>query len=222
MSVPSSALGPPSPGCECVSPLVPVPKEGGATLSCGWGGGGNPIRATWNKAWHSVYSQLPQKWLSYQCCGSEMFFPIPDPTFFHPGSEFSPSRIRIKEFKYFNPKNGFWALGIQGSKGTGSRIRNTVSYIYQFVLDSTNRIETSEGEKMYYSLFRWGLDARLPELVCVGGGGGGGHSARLGGGGRRCCRQQWLVVNCAGRHWKKRTIFLTIFQYVHRNLWREF
>jgi hypothetical protein len=25
---------------------------------------------------------------------------IPDPTFFHPGS-----RIRIKEIKYFNPKN---------------------------------------------------------------------------------------------------------------------
>jgi hypothetical protein len=40
----------------------------------------------------------------------------PDPTFFHPGSrirlfsipdpgsELSPSRIRIKEFKYINPK----------------------------------------------------------------------------------------------------------------------
>jgi hypothetical protein len=27
---------------------------------------------------------------------------IPDPTFFHPGS-----RIRIKEFKYFNPKKWF-------------------------------------------------------------------------------------------------------------------
>ncbi len=32
---------------------------------------------------------------------------IPDPTFFHPGSELSPSRIRIKEFKYFNPKKWF-------------------------------------------------------------------------------------------------------------------
>jgi hypothetical protein len=33
--------------------------------------------------------------------------------FFHPGSEFFPSqsRIRIKEFKYFNPKNCFSALG---------------------------------------------------------------------------------------------------------------
>jgi hypothetical protein len=29
---------------------------------------------------------------------------IPDPTFSHPGSELSPSRILIKEFKYFNPK----------------------------------------------------------------------------------------------------------------------
>jgi hypothetical protein len=28
---------------------------------------------------------------------------IPDPTFFHPGSELSPSRIRIKKFKYFIP-----------------------------------------------------------------------------------------------------------------------
>ncbi len=34
------------------------------------------------------------------------FFSSPDP-----GSKFFPSRIRIKEFKYFNPKNGFWALG---------------------------------------------------------------------------------------------------------------
>jgi hypothetical protein len=40
-----------------------------------------------------------------------MFFPIPDPgsDFFHPGSEFfhPGSRIRIKEFKYFNPKKWF-------------------------------------------------------------------------------------------------------------------
>ncbi len=32
----------------------------------------------------------------------------PDPNFFHPGSEFFPSRIRIKEFKYFNPKK--WSM----------------------------------------------------------------------------------------------------------------
>ncbi len=39
---------------------------------------------------------------------------IPDPTFSHPGSELSLSRIRVKEFKYFNPqktkKNGFQVL----------------------------------------------------------------------------------------------------------------
>jgi hypothetical protein len=40
----------------------------------------------------------------FQCCGFEMF--IPDPNFFHPGSQ-----IRIKEFKYFNPKNVLKALG---------------------------------------------------------------------------------------------------------------
>jgi hypothetical protein len=50
--------------------------------------------------------------------GSE-FFPsrVPDPNFF-------PSRICIKEFKYFNPKKCFYALGNIGcSSGFGSRIR---------------------------------------------------------------------------------------------------
>jgi hypothetical protein len=33
---------------------------------------------------------------------------LPNPNFFHPGSKFFPSRIRIKEFKYVyvKPKNG--------------------------------------------------------------------------------------------------------------------
>ncbi len=46
---------------------------------------------------------------SGQCCGSWCFSGswIPDPTFFHPGAEFFPSRIRIKEFKYFNPWKRF-------------------------------------------------------------------------------------------------------------------
>jgi hypothetical protein len=34
--------------------------------------------------------------------GSDFFHPGSD--FFHPGSELSPSRILVKEFKYFNPK----------------------------------------------------------------------------------------------------------------------
>ncbi len=43
----------------------------------------------------------------WQCCGSGMF--IPNSAFFipYPVSEFFPSRIHIKEFKYFNPKNVF-------------------------------------------------------------------------------------------------------------------
>jgi hypothetical protein len=46
--------------------------------------------------------------LLVRCCGSGMFYHgsrIQDPNFFYPGSEFFPSRIRIKEFKYFNPNN---------------------------------------------------------------------------------------------------------------------
>jgi hypothetical protein len=40
------------------------------------------------------YAKLPV------CCGSGMFIP-------GPGSDFFPSRIRIKEFNYFNPKKWF-------------------------------------------------------------------------------------------------------------------
>ncbi len=49
---------------------------------------------------------------------------ISDQTFFHPGSEiFHPgSRIRIKEFKYFNPKK--WFLSYRKyDLGCSSRIR---------------------------------------------------------------------------------------------------
>jgi hypothetical protein len=57
-----------------------------------------------------------------QCCGSGMFFTIPDSTFFHPGSEFSQSRIRIKEFKYSNSKK--WFLSSRKyDPGCSSRIR---------------------------------------------------------------------------------------------------
>jgi hypothetical protein len=55
---------------------------------------------------------LKKKYMPVQCCGSGMFIPdpgsdffpsqIPDPNCFHPGS-----RIPIKEFKYFNPKEWF-------------------------------------------------------------------------------------------------------------------
>ncbi len=69
-----------------------------------------------------------------QCCGSVMFisYPgclsrIPDPTFFHPGSELSPSRNRIKEFEYFNPKK--WFLSSRKyDLGCSSRIRMLTFY----------------------------------------------------------------------------------------------
>jgi hypothetical protein len=73
-----------------------------------------------------------------------MFIPDPGSEFFHPGSKFFPSRIRIKEFKYFKTKNFFLSSrkyrhdpncssririflhnpDLRGQKGTGSRIRN--------------------------------------------------------------------------------------------------
>ncbi len=54
---------------------------------------------------------------------------IPDPTFFYPGSELFPSRIRIKEFKDFDPKNGFKALGnMIRVVHPGSRIRILTFY----------------------------------------------------------------------------------------------
>jgi hypothetical protein len=60
------------------------------------------------------FLQKDQNRCILQCCGSGMFIPDPGSDFFHPGSELSPSRILIKEFKYFNPKkskkNGFQAL----------------------------------------------------------------------------------------------------------------
>ncbi len=63
---------------------------------------------------------------SSHCCGSGMFIPntgseffpsrIPDPNFFHPGS-----RIRIKEFKYFNPQKLFLSSTIRTvHPGSGS------------------------------------------------------------------------------------------------------
>ncbi len=52
---------------------------------------------------------------------------IPDPTFFYPSSELSPSRIRIEEFKYFNPKN--WFLSSRKyDPGCSSRIRMLTFY----------------------------------------------------------------------------------------------
>jgi hypothetical protein len=58
----------------------------------------------------------------HHCCGSGMF--IPDPNFFHPGSELFPSRIRIK---YFNPKKSFLSSQ-KYDPGCSSRIRILIFY----------------------------------------------------------------------------------------------
>jgi hypothetical protein len=109
--------------------------------------------------------------LHFRCCGSGMF--IPDP-----GSEFFPSRISVKEFKYFNPKK--WSLSfrkydlgcssssripiltfypsrIQGPKDTGSRIRirNTVHCINYLITIMCRFLQVT---KIYYyegTRYRW-------------------------------------------------------------------
>ncbi len=91
-------------------------------------------------------------------------FSIPDPFFFQPGS-----RIRIKDFKYFNPKKWFLSTqkydpgcssrilillfthpGSRGQKGTGSRIRirNTASRtLLQIRISTYQEIEQRNCQK---------------------------------------------------------------------------
>jgi hypothetical protein len=99
----NSALPPPphtTPIRHCHFPsLIPHPST-------------TPIHLTPNSPTYPVSSYLSLVHSS-QWCGSAMFIPdpwsrirlfvIPDPNCFHPGS-----RIRIKKFKYFNPKK--WGL----------------------------------------------------------------------------------------------------------------
>jgi hypothetical protein len=56
---------------------------------------------------------------------------IPDPTFFYPASRIRifPSRIRIKEFKHFNPKKWFLS-SIKYDPGCSSRIPDPDPYFY--------------------------------------------------------------------------------------------
>jgi hypothetical protein len=59
-----------------------------------------------------------------------MFIPDPESEFFPSrilGQKDSRSRIRFKEFKYFNPKNSFLALG-KYDPGCSSRIRILIFY----------------------------------------------------------------------------------------------
>jgi hypothetical protein len=58
-----------------------------------------------------------------------MIIPDPGAEFFHPDPGFKRFRIRMKEFKYFNQKNGVSALGNMirdvrpGFFHTGSRVK---------------------------------------------------------------------------------------------------
>ncbi len=86
---------------------------------------------------------------------------ILDPNFFHPGSKFFPSRIRIKELKYFIPKNyfqapgnmigvvharsGSWFFQIGGQKGPGSATLQDQICIY------SNLLLLSESRLWYFS-----------------------------------------------------------------------
>ncbi len=89
---------------------------------------------TWARTQRSSQVTLANNHCFGQCCGSGMF--ILDPHYFHPRSRVkkipgSRIRIRFKEFKYFNPKNCFQALGnmIQDvHSGSGSRIRILIFY----------------------------------------------------------------------------------------------
>ncbi len=92
-------------------------------------------------SWADRWCGRTLRWTQNQRCGSGMS--ISDPIFFSSRIRFFPCLIRIKELKYFNPKNGFWALGnmiwvvnpgsgswfftphpgSRGQKGIGSRIR---------------------------------------------------------------------------------------------------
>jgi hypothetical protein len=60
-------------------------------------------------------------------CRTSVADPELNQIFFHPGSEFYPSRIRITEFKYFNPKK--WFLSSRNyDSGCSSRIRILTFY----------------------------------------------------------------------------------------------
>jgi hypothetical protein len=93
-----------------------IPLAGGVG-EAGEGSGGGQVDAGGSQASarrrgevsHSVWDPDPQDPHVFgQCYGSGMFIPDPGSYFLSiPDPNFFPSRIRIKEFKYFNQKNGF-------------------------------------------------------------------------------------------------------------------
>ncbi len=76
------------------------------------------------------------------------FFSIPDPNFFHPGS-----RIHIKEFKYFNPKNCFLSSR-KFDPGCSSRIRILTFYRSRIRIRNTACLLTPFQNMIRKSVFR--------------------------------------------------------------------
>jgi hypothetical protein len=113
LSLQSSELAPPAPlpTSECVPPLR---SKGGTHFFAGEGAvGANSDEGTdtlelqvkflydWAPWGHKCEQTL------YTCMYPIYVYQgslLPDPTFFHPGSELFSSRIRNKELKYFNTK----------------------------------------------------------------------------------------------------------------------
>jgi hypothetical protein len=77
-----------------------------------------------------------------------MFIPDPGSDFFHPGSRIRifPSRIRIKEFKYFNPKKGFLSSR-KYDPGCSSRIRILTFYPSR-IPDPGSRVQKGNGSRI--------------------------------------------------------------------------
>ncbi len=95
-------------------------------------------------------------------------FSIPDPNYLHPGS-----LIRIKEFKYFNPKNGFQALeNIIQVVHPGSRIRMLTFYQSRIpdpgvikAPDPGSRIRIRNTAFIYHYMFlAWAIGGAKNEL----------------------------------------------------------
>jgi hypothetical protein len=94
----------------------PLPRHPWDAARPAWSAGGGtaapaPSQAVDSAAIFGTRKTVRRIHYLYQCCGLGMY--IPDPNFFHPGSEFFPSRIPDlhQRILVFYPKKNFYALG---------------------------------------------------------------------------------------------------------------
>jgi hypothetical protein len=130
--------------------------------------GRRSTRPTCTRAWPSSYrtssSSSPLSSSRYTGPGASFF---PDPNFFHSGSKFFPSRILIKEFKYFNPKICF-SSSRKYDPGCSSRILILIFYPYRIPDLGIKRAPDPDpqhcpeplSQKLTRSGFRFSLDFR--------------------------------------------------------------